>query len=70
MRSLSPTETRVAKTLVEVYGCEKDASKVLGLSMWTVKNHRKAIYNKLDVDCIGKLIRWAITTGLVSWDKK
>lgn len=70
MKALSPKEVEVVKLIVGECLASKEIAPKLNISISHVKNYRKSIFAKLDIDNELKLARWAITTGLVSWDKK
>lgn len=51
--------------LIALGNSSQDISDLLFISKHTVNNHRKNIMNKLDVNCVSKLIRFAISFDLI-----
>lgn len=62
---LTPREREVLQLLAEGKTAKKTA-EILKLSASTVDVHRKNIFDKLDVESIAELTRYAIREGLVS----
>lgn len=51
--------------LIALGHSSQDISNLLFISIHTVNNHRKNIMHKLDLNCISKLIRFAISFDLI-----
>jgi LuxR family transcriptional regulator len=52
-------------TLIALGHTSHDISDLLFISIHTVNNHRKNLMNKLELNCISKLIRFAISFDLI-----
>lgn len=62
---LSKRETEVLKSIVEGYASGSIARK-LGLSVKTIETYRARIYRKLEAHSRADLVKYAITSGLIT----
>ncbi|MBI3803747.1 MAG: response regulator transcription factor [Nitrospirae bacterium] len=63
-RPLTKRETEIVR-LVSGGLRNKDVAKTLGISVKTVETHRVNIMNKLALDNLAQLIRYAVQNGLI-----